>query len=82
MKPRRQPTVDIHFPIVRPGTGRGSGMTSEPGMTTMTTRVSTTAAAAKTKTMSITVTMTMIGCRGDRFTLLIAVVEILFKVTK
>ena len=59
-------------------------MTSEPGTTTTTTttRVSTTAAAAKTKTMSITVTTTMIGCRRDRFTLLIAVVETLFKVTK
>ena len=29
-KPRRQPPVDIHFSIVRPGTGGGSGMTSEP----------------------------------------------------
>jgi len=58
-------------------------MTSEPGTTTtMMTRVSTTAAAAKTNTMSITVTKTMIGCRRDRFTLLIAVVETLFKVTK
>ena len=60
-------------------------MTSEPGTTTTTTtttRVSTTAAAAKMKTMSITVTTTMIGCRQDRVTLLIAVVETLFKVTK
>jgi len=48
-------------------------MPLEPGTrTTRTTRVSTTAAAAKTKTMSITVTTTMIGCRRDRFTLLIA----------
>ena len=63
--------------------GGGSGMTSEPGTTrTTTTRVSMTAAAAKTKTMSLTVTTTMIGCRRYRFTLLIAVVEILFKVTK
>jgi len=58
-------------------------MTSEPGTTTTTTtRVSTTAEAAKTKTMSIRVTTTMIGCRRNRFTLLIAVVETLFKVTK
>ena len=76
-KPRRQPPVDIHLSIVRPGTGGGSGITSEPG-----TKVSTTVAAAKTKTMSITVTTTMIGCRRDRFTLLIAVVETLFKLTK
>ena len=82
-KPRRQPPVDIHFSIVRPGTGGGSGMISEVGTTTTTTtRVSTTAAAAKMKTMSITVTTTMIGCRRDRFTLLIAVVKTLFKVTK
>jgi len=80
--PRRQPPVDIHFSIVRPGTGGGSGMTLEPGTTTTRTRVSTTAAAAKTKTMSITVTTTIIGCRRDRFTLLIAVVETLFKVMK
>jgi len=81
--PRRQPPVDIHFAIVRPGTGGRSGMTSELGTMRQTTRrVSTTAAAAKTKTMSITVTTTMIGCRRDRFTLLIAVVETLFKVTK
>ena len=57
-------------------------MTSEPRMTTTTMRVSTTAAAAKTKTMSITVTMTIIGCRRDRFTLLITEVATLFKVTK
>jgi len=63
-------------------TGWASGMTSEPGTTMTTTRLSTTAAAAKTKTMSITVTTTMIGCRPDRFTLLIAEVETLFKVTK
>ena len=56
-------------------------MTSEPGTTT-TTRVSMTVGAAKTKTMSITVTTTMIGSCRDRFTLLIAVVETLFKVTK
>jgi len=70
------------FSIVRPGTSGGSGMTSEPRMTTTTMRVSTTAAAAKTKTMSITVTMTIIGCRRDRFTLLITEVATLFKVTK
>jgi len=82
-KPRRQPPVDIHFSFVRPETGGGSGMTSEPGTTTTTaTRVSTTAAAAMTKPMSITVTTTMIGCPWDRFTLLIAVVETLFKVRK
>jgi len=81
-KPWRQPPVDIHFSIVRPGTSGGSGMTSEPGTMTTTTRVSTTAAAAKTKTMSITVTTTIIWYRWDRFTLLIAVVETLFKVTK
>jgi len=82
-KPQRQPPVDIHFSIVRPGTGVGSGMTSEPGTRrTTTTRLSTTAAAVKTKTRLITVTTTMIGCRRDRFTLLIAVVETLFKVTK
>jgi len=59
-------------------------MTSEPGTTTTTTttRVSTTAAAAKTNAMSITVTTTIIGCRRDRFTLLIAVVETLFKLKK
>jgi len=40
MKPRRHPPVDIHCSIVRPGTGGGSGMTSEPGTrTTATTRV-------------------------------------------
>jgi len=42
MKPRRQPPVNIHFSIVRPGTGGGSGMTWEPGTTTTmttTTRV-------------------------------------------
>jgi len=83
MKPRRQPPVDIHFSIIRTGTGRGSGMTSEPGTTTMTTtRVSTLAVAAKTKTMWITVTTTMIEYRRDRFTLLIAPVETLFKVTR
>jgi len=81
-KPRCQPRGHIHFSIVRPGTGGGSGMTSEPGTTTTTTRVATTVAAAKMKTMSITVTTTMIGCRRDRFTLLIAVLETLFKVTK
>jgi len=82
-KPWYQPPVDIHCSIVRPGTGGGSGMTSEPGTTTTTTTgVSTTAKAAKPKTMSITLTTTMIGCREDRFTLLIAVVETLFKVTK
>jgi len=79
----RAPASGGHpFSMVRLGTGGGSGMTSEPGTMTTTTRVSTTAAAAKTKTMSITVTTTMIGCRQDRFTLLIAVVETLFKVTK
>ena len=59
-------------------------MTSEPGTTTTTTTpgVSKTAAAAKTKTMSIAVTTTMIGCCRDRFTLLIAVVETLFKMTR
>ena len=57
-------------------------MTSEPGKTTPTTRVSTMAAAAKTQTMSIIVTTTRIGCHRDRFTLLIAEVETLFKVTK
>ena len=58
-------------------------MTSEPTTTrTTTTRVSMTSAAPKTKTMSMTVTTRMIGCRRDRFTLLIAVVETLFKVTK
>ena len=51
-------------------------------MTTTTTRVSMTAAATKTTTMSMTVTTTMIGCRRDRFTVLIAEVETLFKVTK
>jgi len=82
-KPWRQAPVDLHFSIVRPGTGGSSRMTSEPGtMTTMTTTVSMMAAAVKTKTMSITVTTTMIGCRRDRFTLLIAMVETLFKVTK
>jgi len=59
-----------------------SGMTSEPGTTTTTTRVSTMAVAAKTETMSIPVTTTIFGCRRDRFTLLIAVVETLFKVTQ
>jgi len=82
-KPRCQLPGDIHFSILRPGTGGGSGMTAGPGRTTTTTtRVSTSAAAAKTKTISITVTTTMIGCRRDRITLLIAVVETLFKVTK
>jgi len=58
-------------------------MTSEPGKTrTTTTRVSTMAAAATKKTILITVTTTMIGCRRDRFTLLIAVVETLFQVMK
>ena len=57
-------------------------MTSEPGTATTTRRVSTTAGAAKMKTMSITVTTTMIRCRQNRFTLLIAMVETLFKVTK
>ena len=81
-KPRRQPPVDIHFSILSPGTGGGCGMTSEPGTKTTTTRVSTPAAAAKTKRMSIPVTTTMITCRRDRFRLLIAVVETLFRVTK
>jgi len=76
-------SVDIHFSIARPGTGGASAMTSEPETTATTTmRVLMTAAAAKTKTMSITVTTTLIGCRRDKFTLLIAVVEILFRVTK
>jgi len=58
-------------------------MTLEPGTTTTTrTGVSMTAVAAKRKTMSITVPTTMIGCRWDRFTLLIAGVETLFKMTK
>ena len=57
-------------------------MTLVPGTTTTTTRVSTMAAAPKRKPMSITVTTTIIACRRDRFTLLIAEVETLFKVTK
>jgi len=80
--PQRQPPVDIYFSIVRPGTRGGSGMTSEPPTTTMITRVSMTAAAAKKKLILITVTTTMSGYCWDRFTLLITMVERLFKVTK
>jgi len=81
-KPRHQPPVDIGCLTLRPGTGGVSGMTGDTGMTTTMTRVTTTAAAAKMKTMSITVTMTMSVCSLDRVTVLIRVLETLFKVMK
>jgi len=56
------------------------GLSHEIGAgTTTTTRVSMRAAASKTNTMSITVTTTMIGWHRDRLTVLIAMVETLFK---